>query len=426
MSLQGPMVVVTEKEAAPLVDALRAAGAFPVVETPWSGLPAAFLAVQPTAIVLADPGPAASPKAVETLGRHTSTRTNPFIPMIGLARRDAAPALPDALPVDADGHTDRVVGRLRAAMRVRTFHATVLRRMEQARIDGKTMPEMAINDPADEATLLVTGRGPSYPELSTAIGERFGLIGALSIEMAARFLNSRDVNGLVIGDGFGPRAVEALLTVLAENARFHDLPVMLHRGPADLAASFTHSLPNLECLNGTPDECITWMMPMVRLHAFHARLRRMLTSLESEGVTDPNSGLLTTRAFWCDLERAVADSRKRGCALALARFSFGNSEDRRICIDTARLVAQVVRQVDFAWQDEDGSILCVFTDTDLRAAHLIARRIASVLKHTMLTADHEKRRIEVNVTLASLKSTDTLESLTRRTGALLPMAAEAV
>ena len=44
----------------------------------------------------------------------------------------------------------------------------------------------------------------------------------------------------------------------------------------------------------------------------------------------------------------------------------------------------------------------------------------------MLTADHEKRRYEVNVTLTSLKSTDTLESLTRRTGALLPMAAEAV
>ena len=375
MSLQGPMVVVTEKEAAPLVDALRAAGAFPVVETPWSGLPAAFLAVQPTAIVLADPGPAASPKAVETLGRHTSTRTNPFIPMIGLARRDAAPALPDALPVDADGHTDRIVGRLRAAMRVRTFHATVLRRMEQARIDGKTMPEMATSDAADEATLLVTGRGSSYPELSTAIGEQFGLIGALSIETAARFLNSRDVNGLVIGEGFGPRAVEALLTVLAENARFHDLPVTLHRGSGrscrfirPFAAQSRMPQRHAGRMHHVDDaDGAAACLP--RPPAAHADLARVQRRDRSEQRPADHPRLLVrsrTRRH---------KSRKRGCALALARFSFGNSEDRRVCIDTARLVAQVVRQVSFAWQDEDGSILCVFTDTDLRAAHLIARRV---------------------------------------------------
>ena len=47
----------------------------------------------------------------------------------------------------------------------------------------------------------------------------------MSVETAARFLNARDIEGIVIGDGFGPRVVEALLTVLAEDARFRDLPV---------------------------------------------------------------------------------------------------------------------------------------------------------------------------------------------------------
>ena len=56
MSLQGPMIVVAESPATDLVDALVAAGAFPIVEANWADAPTAFISVKPTAVVIAEPG----------------------------------------------------------------------------------------------------------------------------------------------------------------------------------------------------------------------------------------------------------------------------------------------------------------------------------------------------------------------------------
>ena len=82
------------------------------------------------------------------------------------------------------------------------------------------------------ATVLCVGRGGSYPALSVALGERVGLIGAFSVETATRYLDAREIDGVVIGDGLGPRGVEALLTELAE--KFRDLPVgMLNNNACD-------------------------------------------------------------------------------------------------------------------------------------------------------------------------------------------------
>jgi PleD family two-component response regulator len=108
----------------------------------------------------------------------------------------------------------------------------------------------------------------------------------------------------------------------------------------------------------------------------------------------------------------VDDAEKRGVGLSIARFSF-DSSDRRISLDAARLVSRLMRQVDFACREADDSIFAVFTETDLRAAHVIARRIGSVLKHTML-APERKRGIETAVTLATLKPTDDIDSLIAR------------
>ena len=73
-----------------------------------------------------------------------------------------------------------------------------------------------------------------------------------------------------------------------------------------------------------------------------------------------------------------------------------------------------MRNVDFACRQDDGSILFAFTETDLRAAHVVARRLASVLKHTMLRPDHSRSPISPAVTLATLKPTDTMHSLVAR------------
>ena len=73
-----------------------------------------------------------------------------------------------------------------------------------------------------------------------------------------------------------------------------------------------------------------------------------------------------------------------------------------------------MRQVDFACREADDSIFAVFTETDLRAAHVITRRIASVLKHTMLAPDRNKGGVDTAVTLATLKPTDNVDSLIAR------------
>jgi hypothetical protein len=84
---------------------------------------------------------------------------------------------------------------------------------------------LPVGDALDDATVLIAGRGPLYPALSVAMGERVKMAGALSVEAAARHLNARDIDGIVVGDGFSPRMVEAFLTVLAQESRFRDIPV---------------------------------------------------------------------------------------------------------------------------------------------------------------------------------------------------------
>jgi hypothetical protein len=268
-------------------------------------------------------------------------------------------------------------------------------------------------DPLDEATALLAGRGRSYPALSVAVGERVGLIGALSVENAARALHVRDVDGVVIGDGFGPRIVEALLTVLADDVRFHDLPVAVLGGHPGSLDRFCERLPNLERIAEGPQRLVERFLPFVRLHAFGARLRRMLKSLDAKGMIDPESGLLAHEAFWRDLNRAVGDAEKRGVGLSIARFSF-NGSDRRSGLDAARLLSRLMREVDFACREADNSIFAVFTETNLRAAHVVARRLASILKNTTMAPDRKRVGIEAAVTLATLRPTDSVDSLIAR------------
>ena len=57
MALQGPFAVIADTPAPDVVDALRAAGGFPIIETTWADAPTALAAVEPEAIVLADACP---------------------------------------------------------------------------------------------------------------------------------------------------------------------------------------------------------------------------------------------------------------------------------------------------------------------------------------------------------------------------------
>jgi hypothetical protein len=400
------MVVVAERPATELVDVLGKAGAFPIVEASFADAPAALAEIQPAALVLADVWPdgqsgSALIKAIETSG-------GPLMPVLARMTADSEIPIPYALPIAADEQADRLVARLRSALRVRTLHATVLRRTSAGPAAKTRTPPSGL---LDHATVLCMGRGRSYPALTTAIGERVGLIGALSVETAARYLNARDIDGIVIGDGFGPRVVEAMLTVLAEDSRFRDLPVGLFggRGIDD------ERLPNLIRCDGNPVRLVELLMPLVRLQAFESHLRRMLKSADSDGVVDPETGLLSREAFWRDLDRAVHEAEDGGSALSVARFTFEDL-DRRSSIDAARLLSRLVRDIDFACREQDGAILAAFTETDLRSAHVVARRLASVLKQTMLSPGGDRQMIKPTVTLATLKPTDNLSTLVARVG----------
>ena len=231
------------------------------------------------------------------------------------------------------------------------------------------------------------------------------------METAAKHLNTRDIDGIVVGDGFSPRMVEAFLTVLAQDTRFRDIPVaVIGEAPPE----FVEALPNIDHVDGDPARLTARMMPLVRMHAFETRLKRMLKSLDADGMFDPQTGLHTCDMFSRELANAIAEADERSLALSLARFSFDGALDERAGMDGARLLARLIRPADFACRDDDGALLIAFTQTDLRSAHVVARRIAGAIKTTMLAPRHGRDTVAANVTLATLKAGDTRDSLMMR------------
>jgi len=411
MSLQGPMIVVADSPATDLVDALVAAGAFPIVETTWADAPTAFNSVKPTAVVIAEPGAPPDESAARMLCLQIATARGTIVPVIARAYGNQEAAIPIALPADAALPVERLIARLQSAMRVRALHATVLRRIETFTSHDGRLPPLPIGDALDDATVLIAGRGPLYPTLSVAMGERVKMLGALSVEAAAKHLNAHDIDGIVVGDGFSPRMVEAFLTVLAQDDRFRDIPVaVIGEAPPE----FAEALPNIDHVDGDPTRLVARMVPLVRMHAFEARLKRMLKTLDADGMFDPETGLHTRDTFWRELDKAMAEAGDRSTALSLARFSFDGLRDERAGKDTARLLTRLIRNIDFACRDDDGSLLITFTQTDLRSAHVVARRIAGVIKNIMLVQQRGRDNVAANVTLATLKADDTLDSLMAR------------
>jgi hypothetical protein len=403
MSRLGPIVIVCSSENTALSDRLTAAGAFPIVAVTWNEAAAAIAKVQPAAVIadLADAETSAATAIADACKR--ATTYTPFIAIgpLGAPPCDALPFTTPELPLDL------LDARLTAALRVRTLHTTVLRRMTEA----ATAIRLPDGDPLLDATVLLVGRGRTYPQLTVALGERMALVGALSIEAAARHLNARDIDGVVLGDGFSPRIADAFLTVLAEDARFRALPVVIS---GSFAGGALPELANLEIVRSSPDEIVARAVPLIRQHAFEMRLSRTLKSLDTGGVIDPATGLLTTHAFERNWHKAVIDTIESGGAMSAARFSF-NGADARARRDAARILGRLMRAADFAALRDDESIVTAFAETDLREAHVIVRRLASVLRHTAL-GPGGKNKIDPAVTLATVKPTDTAETVMQRLG----------
>ncbi|KYG99535.1 hypothetical protein [Bradyrhizobium sp. DOA1] len=400
MSQAGPILFVSNTERPAFIAALDEARLFPVVDTDWASAARAVEQVQPAAVLAAMSGghePHIAVFAKKIAGQ------SPYLPFVAM---DAAvPLPPNALPFATRGGTpDRLVARLRAALRVRTLHATVLRRLPEVTV---TLPQA---DPARDATVLLIGRGAAYPALSVALGERVGVIGALSIEAAAKHLNTRDLDGVVLAEGFTARVTDAFLTVLAEDTRFRNLPVIVTAH--QLAQSY--DLPNLELIAGEPAKIAANALPLIRQHAMEAQLSRTLRSIDAGGWLDPRSGLLTVEAFARDFAKAVEQTLARGGGLSVARFAF-DPNNPRAQLDAARILSRLMRQMDFGTAQKDGSVIVVFAETDFRTAHMIARRLSAVMRHTS-NGKHEMRSDPV-VSVDSLSPSDTARSLLARLSA---------
>jgi GGDEF domain-containing protein len=400
MSQQGPILVVSSDAWPSFVTALDEAKMFPVIQTGWADAARAVTQVQPTAVLAAMSG--AVEARFAALAEQIAAR-KPYLPLIAVEPKSALPD--NAVPFSQGrGNVDRLVVRLRAALRIRALHATVLRRLDDGTAPQIKLPD---TDPARDATVLLLGRGAAFPALSVAMGERMGVVGAFSIEAAANHLNTRDINGIILGEGFTARVVDAFLTVLAEDTRFRHLPVVVTSN--DLAPAC--DLPNFEIISGQPSQIAANALPLIRQHAFEAQLSRTLRAIEAGGLLDPHTGLLTKSAFDRDLTVAIEQTKSHGGGLSIAHFAFDRAHPRAQ-FDGARIISRLMRRMDFGALHGEGSVLVVFAGTDLREAQAIARRMSSVMRHT----SHGKRgpRSDPAVSVAMLQASDSPASLLRR------------
>ena len=400
MSQQGPIIVVSSAQRPAFASALNEAKLFPVIDAGWADAPSAVEQLAPAAVLVASPE-AAEPGLDALANRIAATK--PYLPLIVV---DPGMPLPEnAIPfAQSGGNFDRLLARLRAALRVRTLHSTVMRRLDD---DPAARAAFDAIDPAPDATVLLIGRGGSFPSLSVSLGERIGVIGALSIEAAAKHLNTRDIDGIVLGEGFSARVEDAFLTVLAEDARFRHLPVVVTTD--GLAPAY--DLPNLEMISGEPELIAANALPLIRQHAFEAHLGRTLRSIEAGGLLDVRTGLLAKAAFDRDFATSVRQTLSHGGGLSVARFAFDPGQPRAQ-LDGARILSRLMRQMDFGTAQDDGSVIVAFAETDLRTAHMIARRLSSVMRHT--SNGKRDARSEPSVTIATLLPSDTATSLLGR------------
>ncbi len=408
MSQAGPILCVSSNQRPAFVAGLDEARLFPVIDADWPSAVRAVAEVQPAAVIAS----ASSTDQIHLASLAKAIAEQPlYLPLIAVDPQGALPhnALPFAL---RDNNSDRLTARLRAAIRIRTLHATVLRRLPEV----KTNIALPDTDPARDATVLLIGRGAAYPALSVKLGERMGVIGALSIEAAAKHLNTRDIDGVVLSEGFTARVADAFLTVLAEDTRFRNLPVVVTAHQV----TQSYDLPNLEVIPGEPARVAANALPLIRQHAMEAQLSRTLRSIDAGGWLDPRSGLLTPEAFARDFAKAVEQALARGGGLSVARFAF-DPNNPRAQLDAARILSRLMRQMDFGAAQKDGSVIVVFAETDFRTAHMIARRLSAVMRHT--SNGKREMRSDPVVSVDALSPSDTARSLLSRLSAEAPRAA---
>ena len=134
MSQQGPIIVVSADFRPSFANALDDAKLFPVLDTNWADAAKAVAQLSPAAVLVACSEEMGD--ELQGLARRVAAK-KPYLPLIAI---DPTTSLPDnAIPYAQAGRkSDRLIARLRSALRVRTLHATVMRRLEADPAAGAT------------------------------------------------------------------------------------------------------------------------------------------------------------------------------------------------------------------------------------------------------------------------------------------------
>ena len=125
MSQQGPILVVSTAERPSFASVLDEAKLFPLIETEWADAAHAVERLQPAAVIAA--AAKIDEAGLAALAEPIALR-QPYLPLIAV---DPHARLPEnAIPFFQTQDTPaRLVTRLRAALRIRSLHATVMRRL---------------------------------------------------------------------------------------------------------------------------------------------------------------------------------------------------------------------------------------------------------------------------------------------------------
>jgi len=151
MSQAGPILFVSNAGRPAFASALGEARLFPLIDSDWANAARAVDQIQPAAVFAVMSG--ASEVQVAAVARKVADQPL-YLPLVAVDAEKPLP--PNALPFSLQGASvDRLIARLRAALRVRTLHATVLRRLPE--VKAKLPPPDT--DPARDATVLLIGRG---------------------------------------------------------------------------------------------------------------------------------------------------------------------------------------------------------------------------------------------------------------------------
>jgi len=299
MSLQGPIVVIAGQKNPDLADALAAAGAFPVIESSWSDAADAIARIEPAAVVMDAPK---SPPRPPRRGPCGPRSTPPVVPMCRWS------------PGSPTGHAGnparcrsrpmrRRPDRDPARFGVAGAHPPLRRRSAGDALEGECGGP---SGPAGQRSARGRHRDRHRPRPDLSGAHHRGRRGGRpdrgderrdrrQIPHRARHRRHRDRRRI------HPLTIEAFLTVLAEDTRFRDLPIALLPGLP------RRDRPEPPAQPGTsrrrPAEIVARILPLVRQHAFEARLQRQLAALEAKA---------------CSIAKPACSRRRHFCSTSTA------------------------------------------------------------------------------------------------------------